>query len=131
MSDSTTAIRSEVVTIAKVATGPLTGTWAVFGEPRTGQNSYQTPAAVVAPRAPYRTPAGPVEVVHLRVTFMVATSHVNPLDALDDALDAFLDVVAGTTLQLAVAGVSEIGPADNAGTEVLAATIDLDVDRRY
>jgi hypothetical protein len=129
MSERTTDIRATLVELAKSATSGL-GSWAVYGAPRVGQAAYAVPCAVIGPRSPYRTPAGPVEAVALRVTLMVATANVNALDALDDALDAVIAALHATSLELAIVSVTSIGPADNAGAEVLAAIIDLDIDRR-
>lgn len=131
MSESSKAKRSAVVAIVRTALASRTPKWAIVGEPDAGLNaSYPTPAAVVGYRSPIRTPAGPVEALHLRVTLMIGSAHATALDELDDAADAILEALKATELELALLGVTNLGPGDNGGQEVLAAIIDLDVDRR-
>lgn len=108
-----------------------TPAWAIVGEPDAALNaSYPTPAAVVGYRGPIRTPEGPVEALHLRATLMVGAAHATGLDELDGAIDDILEALKGWGEEFRFVGVTSLGPGDNGGQEVLAAVIDLDIDRR-
>jgi len=131
MSESSSSKRAALTEAVRAALLGRTPAWAIVGAPDSGLNaSYPTPAAVVGYRSPPRTPAGPVEALHLRITLMVGAAHATGLDELDDACDDILRVLALTELELGSLGVTTVGPADNGGQEVLAAIIDVDVDRR-